>query len=73
MVALPVAGDVANVTVVHPERDLEPNHGVAFLDDFEDIAWDIGEGGSSFEEELNLFKKAWLVVLISPWTIGRGV
>jgi|DEB0MinimDraft_12_1074336.scaffolds.fasta_scaffold101506_1 hypothetical protein len=39
---LPIAGNGSNGAIIHLERDVETNNGVARLDVFKDISGDIG-------------------------------
>ena len=54
MIYLPVAWNSSNASVVHSKWDVEPDNRLATLNVLVDICWDVGLGGGSAQEQLNL-------------------
>ena len=64
MCALPVACDGVDAAVVPAEWDVESNDSVAGLDEREVLLRDAGLGSSAVEEELDLLKEPWFLVVV---------
>jgi hypothetical protein len=61
---VPVAGDSLDFAVVSSERNVEPDDSVASLNEVQILSRNVGQLGSSVEEELHLFQKPRLLEFV---------
>jgi hypothetical protein len=62
-----VAGDSLELAVVSAERDVEPDDGLAGLNEVKIFWVDASFGGGGIEEELDLFKETRFTVNVEAW------
>ena len=68
---LPVAGDLLKRAVVSAQRDVEPNHGLAGIDQIEVLLLDASQPGCFIVEEFDLLEETRFVVFVELWAKSR--
>jgi hypothetical protein len=67
---LPVAGNSPDLSIVHPERDVESDHGLATLDVSVNVLGNVSLLGSSTQKQFYLLQESGLAIFIQVFVAG---